>query len=92
MSDEPKPGAEWPDAGDAIPAAPPDGWQTPPAAVYGLEHPLRCPSCNEEIDQLFVIRLVRTRVNFMSSLPRSGRLLACPRCRTILPGELGAVL
>ncbi|MBP9142937.1 MAG: hypothetical protein KBI44_00515 [Thermoanaerobaculia bacterium] len=92
MSDEPKGGAEWPDAGDATPAAPPAGWQSPPAAVYGLEHSLRCPACKDEIDQLFVIRLLRTRVNFMSSLPRSGRLLACPKCRTILPGELGAVL
>ena len=48
-------------------------------------------ACKSEIDQLFVVRLVRIRVNFMSSLPRSGRVLACPKCRTILPGELGAV-
>ena len=76
MSDEPKGGAEWPDAGDATPAAPPAGWQSPPAAVYGLEHSLRCPACKDEIDQLFVIRLLRTRANFMSSSPRSGLLLA----------------
>ena len=69
----------------------PDGWTHAPAAVYGLEQPLRCPSCGQSIDQVVVVRLFRTRVNFMSSLPRSGRLLACPACRTILPGELGAV-
>ena len=104
MSDERRPGAPGTE-GDPIRTgadgsegtgeasiAPPAGWKSSPAAVYGLEHPLRCPACQAEIDQLFVIRLVRTRVNFMSSLPRSGRLLACPKCRTILPGELGAVL
>ncbi|MGE0640233.1 MAG: hypothetical protein AB7G12_07955 [Thermoanaerobaculia bacterium] len=68
-----------------------DDWPVAPAAVYGLEQPLRCPSCEQSIDQIVVVRLFRARVNFMSSLPRSGRLLACPRCRTILPGELGAV-
>lgn len=91
MSDEPKSVADWPDAGDAMPSSPPAGWQSSPAAVYGLEHPVRCPGCHAEIDQIFVIRLFRARVNFMSSLPRSGRVLACPKCRTILPGELGAV-
>lgn len=75
------------DADASVPA----GWRSVPAAVYGLEQPVRCPACAEEIDQVFVVRLFRARANFMSSLPRSGRLLACPRCRTILPGELGAV-
>ncbi len=28
----------------------------------------------------------------MSSLPRSGRLLVCPKCRAVVPGELGVVL
>jgi uncharacterized protein YbaR (Trm112 family) len=96
MSDEPNSGSVWPDPdpdeGDAAQSgAPPSGWQISPAAVYGLEHPLSCPACRTEIDQLFVVRLFRTRANFMSSLPRSGRVLACPKCRTILPGELGAV-
>jgi len=101
MSDDPRADPDWPAAGDvadvadvadAATSAPPAGWQSSPAAVYGLEHPLRCPACHAEIDQLFVIRLFRARVNFMSSLPRSGRVLACPKCRVILPGELGAVL
>lgn len=92
MSDEPEAGEVWRESGEATPSAPPVGWRTPPAAIYGLEHPLRCPACRSEIDQLFVVRLIRTRVNFMSSLPRSGRVLACPKCRAILPGDLGAVL
>ncbi len=70
----------------------PPGWKGEPAAVYGLEHPIVCPGCRAEVDRLFVVRLYRARVNFMSSLPRSGRLLVCPHCRVPLPGELGAVL
>lgn len=105
MTDDPKAGPVWPEAGDgaagadgpeaagsdAAPSSPPAGWTSSPAAIYGLEHALVCPSCFAEIDQVFVLRLFRTRVNFMSSLPRSGRVLACPKCRAILPGELGAV-
>ncbi len=70
----------------------PPGWRGEPAAVYGLEQPVVCPACRGEIDRIFVVRLYRARVNFMSSLPRSGFLLACPDCRVVLPGELGAVL
>lgn len=67
-------------------------WRSEPAAVYGLEHPVTCSSCRCEIDQLFAVRLFRARANFMSSLPRSGRVLVCPSCRAIVSGELGAVL
>jgi len=67
-------------------------WRNEPAAIYGLEHPVTCPGCASEIDRLFVVRLFRARVNFMSSLPRSGRVLVCPSCRAIVPGSLGAVL
>ena len=67
------------------------GWPSPPAAVYGLEQPVRCPHCESEIHELFVVRLFRARVSFVSSLPRSGRLLVCPLCRAAIPGELGAV-
>jgi hypothetical protein len=79
-------------SGERSDSASPRGWQTEPAAVYGLEHPVDCPVCRQEIDRLFVVRLYRARVSFMSSLPRSGRLLVCPNCRSIVPGELGAVL
>lgn len=67
-------------------------WRSQPAAVYGLEHPITCPGCNSEIGELYAVRMFRARVNFMSSLPRSGRLLVCPNCRTPVPAELGAVL
>lgn len=67
-------------------------WKAEPAAVYGLEHPISCPGCGVEISELYAIRMFRARVNFMSSLPRSGRLLVCPACRTPVPAELGAVL
>ena len=66
-------------------------WTREPIAVYGLEQPVRCPSCRRQIDELHVVRLYRARVEFVSSLPRSGRLLVCPHCRTPVPGELGAV-
>lgn len=67
-------------------------WRSEPAAVYGLEHPVTCPNCKVELDRVYAVRLFRAKVNFMSSLPRSGRVLACPSCRVVLPGELGAVL
>ncbi len=93
MAEERRTGEGWgaPTADDTVPTTPPDGWTNPPAAIYGLEHPVRCPVCRGEIDQLYVVRLFRAKVNFMSSLPRSGRILVCPKCRAALPGELGAV-
>jgi hypothetical protein len=35
-----------------------------------------------------VLRLVRTRVNFVSMLPRRGYVMACPACHQILSAEL----
>ena len=67
-------------------------WKGEPAAVYGLEHSICCPGCAAHVSELYAIRMFRARVNFMSSLPRSGRLLVCPNCRTPIPAELGAVL
>jgi len=80
-----------PGSGDEERSTVPAGWRAAPAATYGLEHPVVCPTCRQEIDELYVVRLYRTRVHFVSSLPRSGRLLVCPRCRAMVPGELGAV-
>ena len=57
-------------------------------AEYTLEYAATCPRCGETIKTLSVIRLLRTRVNFVSTLPRRGRVLACPLCRTIVSGEL----
>lgn len=90
--DDPRTGSPFSD--DELPAAPEVGgdWRIAPAAIYGLEHPVFCGACQQEIDQLYVVRLYRIRANFVSSLPRSGRVIVCPKCRTILPGELGGVL
>lgn len=62
----------------------------PPAfeAEYTIESPLRCPHCKESISTVQVLRLVRTRVNFVSMLPRRGYVMACPACHHILSAEL----
>lgn len=57
-------------------------------AEYTLEYVAVCPSCEESIKTLKVIRLLRTRVNFTSTLPRHGRVTICPHCRTILSAAL----
>lgn len=57
-------------------------------AEYALEMPVRCPACAERIATLKAIRLIRGPVNFTSTLPRRGRVLACPHCLAIVPGEL----
>jgi hypothetical protein len=61
-------------------------------AEYTLESPLKCPHCKETIATLQVLRLVRTRVNFISMLPRRGYVVACPACHQILSAELGGGL
>jgi hypothetical protein len=57
-------------------------------AEYMLEYVALCPHCRETLKTIKVIRLLRTRVNFVSTLPRRGRVLACPECRAVLSGEL----
>lgn len=57
-------------------------------AEYELETPVRCPACGERVDRLKAVRLIRTRVNFTSTLPRRGRVAACPHCLAIVPAEL----
>lgn len=61
-------------------------------AEYTLEIPARCPCCRATISGLLAIRLVRTRVSFISTLPRRGILMACPECRAVLPADLGGLL
>jgi hypothetical protein len=61
-------------------------------AEYTLESPLKCPQCKGTIKCLQALRLARTRVNFISLLPRRGYVLACPSCHHILSAELGGVL
>ena len=57
-------------------------------AEYMLEYPVKCPFCGEDIESLRVVRLLRTRVNFTSTLPRRGRVLSCPQCLKIVSAEL----
>jgi DNA-binding response OmpR family regulator len=57
-------------------------------AEYRLESPVKCPQCGEAISALKAVRLLRTQVNFTSTLPRRGRVLICPFCHAIVPAEL----
>jgi len=57
-------------------------------AEYALETPVRCPACGERIETLKAVRLIRARVNFTSTLPRRGRVVACPHCLSVVPAEL----
>ena len=61
-------------------------------AEYELESPARCPGCGEHITKIGVLRLIRTRVSFVSTFPRRGYIAVCSRCSTILPADLGGVL
>ena len=61
-------------------------------AEYAIESPLRCPHCAETINTLQVLRLVRTRVNFVSMLPRRGYVVVCPACHSAISAELGGGL
>jgi CheY-like chemotaxis protein len=57
-------------------------------AEYTLETPVRCPACGERITALKAVRLIRAQVNFTSTLPRRGRVMACPCCLAVIPAEL----
>lgn len=61
-------------------------------AEFTLESPAACPACRQLIDVVHVVRLLRTRVNFVSGLPRRGHLMTCPKCSVILSGGLGGLL
>ena len=58
-------------------------------AEYTLESAVRCSNCSEHLESVQVVRLLRTRVNFTSSLPRRGYVVVCPTCRTIIPAAVG---
>ena len=57
-------------------------------AEYALEYPAVCPVCGTTITTVKVVRLLRVRVNFVSTLPRHGRVVICPKCRVILSAGL----
>ena len=60
-------------------------------AEYMMEKPLSCPLCQQQIHSVVIVRLLRGRVNFVSSLPRRGHVIACPSCQGILSVELGGI-
>lgn len=61
-------------------------------AEFMLESTAVCPHCLEDIDKVQIVRMLRTKVNFVSSLPRRGQLLICPKCRIALAGALGGLI
>jgi hypothetical protein len=58
-------------------------------AEYTLESPVKCSACGDTIQTLAVVRLLRTKVNFTSALPRRGCVTICPSCRTMVPAAIG---
>lgn len=61
-------------------------------AEYALEYPCDCPHCLHSLRTVAVVRLLRTKVNFTSTMPRRGRAVICPKCRKILSVELSALV
>ena len=61
-------------------------------AEYALETPLSCPQCKKVVSSLQVVRLLRSKINFTSTLPRRGHVIVCPECKAILSAELGGSL
>ena len=68
----------------------PAKWLT--VATYELELPARCPNCRNPIRTLKVVRLVRSKVAFTSTLPRAGRAIVCPECECIVSVELSGLI
>jgi DNA-binding response OmpR family regulator len=86
QQDQPLPSAQ-PGARVAAPATPPSTADNADA-IYRLETPVSCPQCGETIATLKAVRLLRTQVNFTSTLPRRGRVLVCPGCLCVVSAEL----
>jgi hypothetical protein len=64
-------------------------YESDPEAVYQLESPVACLNCKAVLETVQVIRLLRTKVNFTSALPRRGYVVACPECKTVIPAAVG---
>jgi hypothetical protein len=61
-------------------------------AEYQLETAVTCTQCRQRVETLQVIRLLRKKVNFTSSLPRRGYVVVCPRCQSAFPAVLGGLV
>lgn len=66
--------------------------EQPIEAEYALESPVSCPHCKEDLERLLIVRLLRTKVNFTSALPRRGQVMLCPHCRAMLAGSIGGLI
>ena len=78
-----------------VEAPPPEASPTVPGdyggkmeAVYQLESPVRCSACGETMATVNAVRLIRAQGTFASLLPRRGRVIVCPHCLAVIPGEL----
>ncbi len=58
-------------------------------AEYTLESTVKCSGCKQQLQSVNVVRLLRTKVNFTSSLSRRGYVVVCPSCHTIVPAVIG---
>lgn len=58
-------------------------------AIYQLESAVGCPHCSTMLETVLIVRLLRTRVNFTSSLPRRGYVCSCPECHKVIPAFVG---
>ena len=63
--------------------------QTEAEAIYQLEAAVGCPHCSAMLETVHIVRLLRTRVNFTSSLPRRGYVCSCPECHKVNPAFVG---
>jgi len=61
-------------------------------AEYTIESPVRCPLCKDSVKTVNVLRMLRTRVNFTSNLPRRGWVAACPSCHGIVTVGVASLL
>jgi len=61
-------------------------------AVYQIESPMLCPHCRNSIRTFRALRVMRTQVPFMSTLPRKGYVLVCPECAGLLSAELSGLI
>ncbi len=97
LNDSPEPPLPAPPAAPTVDLAPhiaPAESQVGDAggALYQVESPLRCPQCQSAIRTFRALRVLRTRVPFMSTLPRKGYVLVCPECAGLLSAELSGLL
>jgi hypothetical protein len=60
-------------------------------AEYALEFAVKCSGCQDWIERVGVVRMLRAKINFTSALPRRGRVMVCTKCSTIISAELGGL-